>query len=100
MERLRISPRVQKDAVGIYIWGKHGISKEQIFSDLEPYAKRLSDRLGEKIDTKDGFCFLKEKQGAGIDDEDKWPELARWLTEQLNLYRDTIAELSAAPADG
>lgn len=83
------------NGVGIFLIRKPKATDEQADSSLQPWAAHLSKRLGAEMG--EGSYYYEQRWPADIADRAQWPELARWLTEKLNLYRSAIDELPAAP---
>lgn len=92
---LRLCVFCTLESVGIFLGCKPKVAVEQADSILQPLADRLSKRLDAEMGK--GPFYYERRRPADIADRTQWPELARWLTEKLNLYRTTIGELAAAP---
>lgn len=83
--------------VGIRLLRKRKVEMEQAADCLNPWAERLRKHLDTEMkDSKYGHVFFHQQKDAYVPNRERWPELAGWFTEKLNLYRRAIDELPPA----
>ena len=86
------------DEVGIRLSRKQKVEMEQAADCLNPWAERLRKHLDTEMkDSKYGHVFFHQQKPTHFASRERWPGLARWLTEKLNLYRSAIGKLPSTP---
>lgn len=87
--------------IGIRFKSKE-LDKQQAADYLNPWVEPLRKHLDVEMNHSKYThnVFFHQHKNAHLADRSQWPDLACWLTEKLNLYRDAIDQLPATPPDG
>jgi len=94
--RADLSIYLARNESGIYLRSGRGEGPEALSLALEPHRERLEASLGAPLGpTGRGRYFLSKTFPEGHDATTDWPQIIRWMAEQVELYRATLASLLA-----
>lgn len=89
---LRIVLCLLKTGVGIYADGKRGEDKSEVFSRIQRFAKRFSERTGQSLGAPGDWHYELYSPRMDMSDRANWRAAADWLHEKLALYREILSQ--------